>query len=224
MATWLHYVGGKYTPTRFIHEANKYGFARRIPFHMLQSIHWGDTVAFAIWKGSADVHIVGEEKNTFKAGKAEIFAYGTISRISIEDPEIQKIVHTTLVQKGKVISVSSSSQLVLRACGFYYSSGSITTSATVQEIYEIAKEAAQKLNRNPSPMIMGQITTVLSPPQTITAPFTRSLILMPTPSEITVDVQGEQTSTGTVVHVHSHTVAKKKDDFAIPLLPLTKHG
>ncbi|MEM4297769.1 MAG: hypothetical protein QW815_05315 [Nitrososphaerota archaeon] len=199
--TWLHYVGGKYTPTRFVHEAAQYGFSRRIPFHLLKSLSWGDTILFASWKGS----------NTFKSGKAEIFCQGHITRISIEDPETMTILQQELEQSGKIISASEAKQLIRRACGYYYAGGSIKVSASVHEIYTII---TTKCPNKPPVMIMGPITAVFNPPKTINAPFTRSLIRIHTPQSTTIDIHAEK---GDIVTISEHIVAKKKDDFAIPL-------
>lgn len=227
--TWLHYIGGRYTPKGFIEEARKYGVSRRIPALFLKSLTWGDRVYCATWKGTKGLHLLERQKevgNVYKRGNAEIFASFRVSRIVIEDTEINQKVQERLRNEGKVLSThSGSGRMVRRACGYYFEGGGVETSASISEIAGMAEEEATKLGRfsyvNPyQVMIMGELEKVFNPPREINAPFTRSLLRWDEAGEAVIDVEG-QVESGELVEIQEHVVAHKKDDFALPL-PLGK--
>jgi hypothetical protein len=224
MAAWLHYIGGNYTPRRFVIEARKHGVSRRIPARLLKSISWGDKVYCATWEGSLSslskngINIMegfgGESKGVgkFQEGRAEIFAMFTIDRIVIEDREINVAVQRRLREQGLIKEVHDSpGKMVRRACGYYVESGSIIVSerTTIAQIAEIAFEiaAGQRFNV----MIQGRLRKVYAPPRALAAPFTRGLMRIEDLDQDVIDISGDHA----LVEVTSHVVARKKDDFAV---------
>jgi hypothetical protein len=221
MTAWLHYIGGKYTPQKFVIEARKHGVSRRIPARLLKSISWGDKVYCATWEGSLSkngINIMegfgGESEGVgkFKEGRAEIFTMFTIDRIVIEDHEINVAVQRRLREQGLIRAVyDAPSRTVRRACGYYVECGSVIVKdgTTIAQIAEIAFEVAA--GRPFSVMIQGALRKTYAPPRVLAAPFTRGLMRIEDfDTQEIIDV-----SQHAVVEVRNHVVAKKKDDFSV---------
>lgn len=223
---WLHYVGGKYTPRKFVEEAKRYGFSRRIPGHMLKKLSWGDSIYFAVWRGNDGIHVVfrsNEEAakgQRYVKGKAEIFAKGKIEAITFEDPKLWEELKKELRVQGRIISTySSKPRRVNRACGSYIEGGGIAVDASIEEIWEIAERIAKKLDLGKvRVMIKGPLTKVFDQPKEILAPFTRSLLFYHEAHDMVIDIEPEgEAKTGKIVEIQDYVLAKRKDDFAIPL-------
>lgn len=181
---------------------------------LLGSLSWGDSVYFAHWQGAEPLLDQSGEKIGGKLayGKAHVFARGIISRITIEEPDVRIYVINELSKAGKVTEIRSGGRrLVRRACGTYVEGGAVIVKASLKEIYEVACKSGKDFHV----MIMGNIAEVYTPVREINAPFTRGLMAYNDASDTTVEP--EYTVENSIIEVGDHVIAKRKDDFAIPL-------
>ena len=207
MSTYLHYVGGLYTPEKFVEEAKRIGVSRRIPLRSIRNLKWGDEVLCATWEPYKAVLIEGGEEKEhsagFKEGKARVFCSFKVTRLFVEDPDINYVLLAELhFIRGKVLKeVSSGVMQVERECGTYYVSGSVLVSASIEEIYEILSVIAPKAKV----MIGGELYREFSPPVVLDGvPFTRTLYKLW--DEKTELKEGE------VVLIQDHRIARTKKE------------
>lgn len=208
---WLCYIGHTYTPGQFIEEARREGFARRIPPSVLPSLRWGDTIYFAQWLGKEDE----------KPSRAHVFAAGCLSRLIVEDPEAMELITEELRKRGWVREeIAGEGRWVKRRCGYYYTGNLVTVSCELSKVVEIYMEVKARLGRHIPIMIAGKLEQIFEPPKEVHAPFTRGLLrvkddlfkaglldLSVATNRNDKEVQG----------IRDHVVARKKDDWIIPL-------
>ncbi|RKY57538.1 MAG: hypothetical protein DRP94_08610 [Candidatus Latescibacterota bacterium] len=206
MSTYLHYVGGLYTPEKFVEEARRIGVSRRIPLRSIRNLKWGDEVLCASWEPHKAVVIErGEEKEHsagFKEGKARVFCSFKVTRLFVEDPDTNFVLQTRLRARDKIVSEAlEEERRVERECGTYYTSGSITVDASIEEIYGIIAD----INPKAKVMIGGELHREFSPPVVLDGvPFTRTLYKLW--DEETELKEGE------VVFIQDHRIARTKKE------------
>ncbi len=208
MSTWLHYVGGLYTPEKFIKEAKRIGISRRIPLRNLKSLQWGDEVLCAEWKPWTAVTYAGGETKEhsagFKSGDARIFCSFIIRHVFVENPEVNKALQEILRAQGKItdyLPQPIGGGRVERECGVYYTGGEILTSASISEIYQIL----QSLDPKTKVMIGGELKSVYDPPVVVSGvPFTRTLLQ--------IEKKETDLGEGIVVMVIEHKIARTKKE------------
>ena len=152
MATWRHFVGGHYTPGRFIREARRLGVTRRVAANVAKAMAFGDTVELLHWK----------------RGRPVLFAEFTVTDI-ILPVEISIEVR----KKHRRLKVSGGSRIV-RECGSYEMVGVCAIEPddglTLQQIAVEAIEIAERLKLAPWCMIGGPLTKVYKPPVEVSPP------------------------------------------------------
>lgn len=192
---WLHYVGKMYSPESFVREARRLGACRRIPLSHLKQVSWGDVVYCAKWAPLEDE--TGEPSPSRKIGKAYAFCSFKVERIVLED--VFGEVLEELKEKGKVIEETpSSGRLIKRGCGCYVEGRSVSTSASVEELYIIAKRKGGRVA-----MVCGPLLKVFAPPKFFYASFTRGLLKVPEEHEA-------RESRGEIAEVKNHRVARSR--------------
>lgn len=152
MATWRHYVGGRYTPTKFVDEAKKKGVSRRVTAPIAKSMAFGDTVELLYWQHGKPVH----------------FATFTITTITLP-AEIAKEVAQ---QIGKEYAPGSlGGEQVTRECGSYKEIGTVLLEPEDQldmkTLVEKAIQICKEKNVAPWVMIGGHIKEVIEPAQEV---------------------------------------------------------
>ncbi len=107
MTTWRHFVGGRYTPDRFVQEAKVIGVTRRVAAALAKSMAFGDTVQLLYWRH----------------GRPVLFAEFTITTITLPD----KIAAEVARQTGKKVKPSGQNggQRIVRECGSYKETGTL---------------------------------------------------------------------------------------------------
>jgi len=155
---WLHYVGGFYSPAKFIAEAKRNGVARRVSPSMAHTMSFGDVVTLLNWRG----------------GEPAAFAAFTITRITLQ-ADIAQMVGDQLAEEGKAHSVAGGGQVV-RECGSYDIQAVYAVDVPLEEIVEKAVQTAKKLGVKCSFMVGGPLSQVFDPPYSVDAPFTRGFI------------------------------------------------
>lgn len=178
MKTWLTFVGGKYTPQKFVAESHRVGsITRRLPANVAKGMNFGDTVLCLQWRG--------------KSVPPAVFAEFRINGI-VFDGEIGQKVTAKLKAEGKIIEDNSGAAPVQvdRECGsFSMGGGSIVRDdVTIQEIVDIAQALADedadaqgiaKADKGSLwCMVSGILTKTYAPPRTLNpAPkFTRGFM------------------------------------------------
>ena len=144
MSNWLHYIGGFYTPKKFIEEAKNIGVSRRVPANLIKSMSWGDTITLAYWN----------------EGNPYAFAEFSLDGISL-DSDLTDLVGNELVKAGRATVSSGGGGRIVRGCGTYESSGTtFIVDASIREIAERATDLAEDLDIKPSFFINGRITCI----------------------------------------------------------------
>jgi hypothetical protein len=180
MKIHLTYIGGKYTPAKFIKEANKFGITRRLPANIAKSMNFGDTVLCLQWRG--------------KGIPPAVFAAFIINGI-VFDGDIQKKVVEKLKAEGKIVQDNSGAAPVhvQRECGDFLMGGGayVREDVSIGEIVEIA-QAAEGEDQDAAGiakadkgslwcMVSGTLSKTYLPPRTLNpAPnFTRGFMALP---------------------------------------------
>jgi len=179
MTTWLHYMGGKYTPRKFLDEAVRVGFiTRRAPANQVKSMHFKDNVLCLDWR----------------KGKPACFGEFTITGI-VFDGELNAKLVEELKAEDKIVedNTGGPSTQVERECGEFTMGGGATLREDVDipEIMEKAEriqdelQSARGLSKEQSGtvwcMVMGILTKEYVPPRTLqpAPPFTRGFMQIP---------------------------------------------
>jgi len=192
---WLHYIGRTYDPEGFVREARRLGACRKIPLSHLKRVSWGDVVYCAKWAPLEDE--TGEPSPSRKTGKAYVFCSFKVERVVVED--VSEEVIEELKGQGKVIEETpSSGRLVRRGCGCYIEGRVVAVSASVEEIYVVAKKKGGR-----AAMICGPLLEVFDPPRLFYAPFTRGLLKVSEEHEV-------EENQGKIVEVKNHRIARSK--------------
>lgn len=193
MATWLHYVGGKYTPQKFIAESKRVGFiTRRAPANQVKAMHFKDTVLFLDWR----------------KGKPACFGEFVVTGI-VFDGELNLKLIEELKAEDKIEQDNTGGDAVTvdRECGTFTMGGGATLrdDVDIPEIMEKAEriqdelQAARGLSKESGGtvwcMVMGVLTTEFFPPRTLdpVPPFTRGFMQMPADT-IFVATNGDEIS------------------------------
>ena len=135
---WLHFIGGRYNPQKFIDEASKIGVSRRIPRH--SKVEYGDSVILA------------------RHGTAHSFAFGemTVTRLTLEQGVAEKVTEK-LIEQGKTVTVKAGDPVpIKRACGEYTVVSVTSVDASLQEV----KAAALEVNPEAMILIGGQFVKI----------------------------------------------------------------
>ena len=112
MATFLHYVGGRYSPQTFIAEAQQYGITRRANAQNVKALNFGDTILLV----------------DHRQGRPAVFGSFTLTDI-IFDANINAELLPLLQANGVVESVQDfggSPITVRRKCGSFTITGSVS--------------------------------------------------------------------------------------------------
>ncbi len=174
-AQWLHYVGGYYTPKKFLREARRIGISRRASSNIVKNMNFGDRVLLLNWR----------------EGRPAAFGEFRISRIFF-DADLQAQVVEKLKAEDKIVEDHSggASTKVTRECGSYMMGGgaSVSDDTTSRDIIETAEKIREEEGKQGEAlwvMIGGELTGTIVPPQTVVLadgafpPFTRSFMHMP---------------------------------------------
>ena len=193
---WLHYVGGFYTPKKFIAEAKKLGISRRVAPNVARFMNYGDVVKLLDWN----------------KGQPLLFAEFVISGISM-DAQISEQLTQELIQEGKARLISQGGNTVVRECGSYVASATYEIDIDLGEVVEKADEIAAKLQIKPKYMLTGHLTHIYNPPTVLNpAPrFTRGFIKTYEP----VSDEHDQTMQGVIGY--DKRTHKQRDDLNYPL-------
>ncbi|HZQ11020.1 MAG TPA: hypothetical protein VFD70_30900 [Anaerolineae bacterium] len=179
MAQWFHYVGGRYTPRKFIEESIRVGFiTRRAPANQVKAMHFGDTVVLLDWR----------------KGKPAAFGEFIINGVMFDGKVQQKLVEE-LKAEDKIVQDDSGvpSVKVERECGDFTMGGgaSVREDVDIPEIMEKAERANNDMQgelglKDESKgslwcMVKGTLTKTFIPPRTIdpAPPFTRGFMQVP---------------------------------------------
>lgn len=125
---WLHYIGGYYTPRKFIVEARGSGVNRKVAPNLAKSFSFGDTVTCLY----------------YLRGMVKAFAEFRIDKITL-DGDIAQQVGEELARQGKA-EYDDVGGLVVRECGSYVVIGGWKVKATIEEIVSLAQEFTDKLS------------------------------------------------------------------------------
>lgn len=179
MTTWLHYIGGKYTPRKFIAESIRVGFiTRRAPANQVKSMHFKDNVLLLDWR----------------KGKPACFGEFVVTGVVFDGELNQKLVEE-LKSEDKIIedNTGGGSTQVDRECGDFTMGGgaSVRDDVDIPEIMEKAErlqdeiQSAKGLSKASGGtvwcMVMGVLTKEYFPPRTLDPipPFTRGFMALP---------------------------------------------
>jgi hypothetical protein len=158
---WQHYVGGFYTPKKFVAEAKKHGISRRVAPNVAKAMAYGDVIKLLDWNNSQPL----------------LFAEFVVSGISM-NAEISEELAPELIQEGKARLVSQGGNTVIRECGSYVASATYEVDVELSEVVEKADEIVARLEIKPNYMITGRISRVYDPPEAVEPPpkFSRGFI------------------------------------------------
>ena len=117
---WLHYIGGFYSPAKFIAEARRYGVARRVSASIAHSMIYGDIVTLLSWRG----------------GQPVAFAEFAVSRITMQS-EVAQMLGQELGQARETHEVGGGG-LVVRHCGSYTVEATYVVDVPLPEVVEKA--------------------------------------------------------------------------------------
>jgi hypothetical protein len=168
---WLHYVGGFYTPKKFISEARKFGITRRIAPNVAKTTYYGDHVILLDWRQGSPV----------------AFAEFVIDKIAA-DHEIMQAVTMQLKEQGHIVEErapagSGGVSQVDRECGSFTLGGGavVDDETTIKDIVEKGQKVAVEKGAAPKWMIGGWLTRVFVPPLALEPkpPFSRGFLRVP---------------------------------------------
>lgn len=146
MTTFLHYIGARYKPERFIAEAEKYGVTRRVAWHRAKKFSFGDRVLLAQWS----------------KGEPYLFAEFAINSIVVEgDAGAETIAH--LMEEGLIQGdIIQGDFEVKRECGSYsiVCACRLDESVTIEELVELCQSTTDE----PWFMVGGPLTKVFDDP------------------------------------------------------------
>lgn len=179
MTTWLHYVGGKYTPQKFIAESERVGFiTRRAPANQVKAMHFKDDVLLLDWR----------------KGKPAAFGEFVVTGVVFDGELNQKLIEE-LKAEDKIIEDNTGGDAVTvdRECGTFTMGGGATLREDVDipEVMEKAEriqndlQAARGLSKAAGGtvwcMVMGVLTKEFFPPRTLdpVPSFTRGFMALP---------------------------------------------
>lgn len=135
----LHFIGqGLYGVGSFTREAQYYGVQRAVPFTLLKTLNWGDNILLARFINTSQ-----DKRN--KIGEAEVFGYFTITGITNN-------VHRSIILELDldVVSSSSASKTVTRACGRYTIGGFLVITNSLPDSIEKIEKALLDLQEDPN--------------------------------------------------------------------------
>lgn len=181
MATWLHYIGGKYTPAKFIAESKRVGFiTRRAAANQVKTMHFRDTVLCLKHRG----------KNVAPAVFCEFVVTGVVF-----DGELNLKLVDELKAEDKIIedNTGGPSMTVDRECGEFTMGGGATLredvdipeimekAERIQDEMQTAKGLSDGAGGTVWCMVMGVLTKEYVPPRTLApaVPFTRGFMALP---------------------------------------------
>lgn len=151
---WLTFIGGRYTPQKFIAEASKIGVSRRIP--RTSKVEFGDTVILARY---------GSPVYSFAFGEFRV------SRLTLEQGTAEQV-KVKLFEQGHTVYEGGGDPISMkRECGEYTVSSRSSTDAALQEIKEIIKE----IDPNAMIMIGGPLVRTFYSPLIPAPKFSRGL-------------------------------------------------
>lgn len=195
MATFLHYVGGRYTPQTFVAEAQQSGITRRANAQNVKALNFGDTVLLV----------------DYRRGRPAVFGSFVLTDV-LFDAEVNAELLPLLEQNGVVERATTfdSPVVIRRKCGKVVISGAISLRTrgdsegaedaaaepdapriTVAELIELAQaiQAQQQSALGVADaargslwcMVGGALTTTYLPPRTLlpAPPFTRGFMRLP---------------------------------------------
>jgi len=203
MTQWQHYIGGFYTPDKFVEETKRQGASRRCAPNVASAMAYGDLVHCLAWN----------------AGEATCFATLVVHGVSAQE-EIARVVATDLAAEGKCREMYSQSNVVVRACGSYVSSVHHVVTAELSEVVERLVATGKAMGVKPVLLIRGTLRDVYDPPKALPAGtrFFRGFRK--------VRGAGEPLRFGSLTGVSGYRVRSrvKHDDFAVtvPLPSLTE--
>lgn len=152
MTHWEHFVGGYYTPFRFVEEAQREGVQRRVPAALAATFQYGDTVDL-LWWDRGHAHRIG----------AFVVASVTV------DDAVAHEVGQALVAQGQA-SYQPGGGVVVRGCGSYVIAGTWVVTASLQDIVNQARTAAAEAGAALKILIGGPLVDVTDPPQPVDSP------------------------------------------------------
>ena len=155
MTTWRHFVGGHYTPGKFIQEARRLGVTRRVAANVARAMAFGDVVQLLHWQ----------------RGRPVLFAEFTITDIILPveiSVEVRKKHHRLKISGG------GDGQRIVRECGSYEMVGACAIepgdNLTLQQIATESIEIAERLKLSSWFMVGGPLTKVYEPPVEVSPP------------------------------------------------------
>lgn len=173
MNSWLTYVGGKYTPEKFLKEAARVGSTRRVSRQQVQSMAFGDQVIFCYLP---------------KKGKDRTpVAFATMRIASIVlGGVLGELVINALEATEWAERVSGDPVHIERECGSYTLSSAARATCSLEHVVETAQYIAEATNMEEWYMIGGH-PIAFEEPVTIEAEWAtrqmRGFVLCPVEAE-----------------------------------------
>jgi hypothetical protein len=150
MTTWIHFVGGYYTPRGFIMEAKEMGASRKVAPGVARRMAWGDRVI---------VLKCLDRKNR----RALVLGEFEIRRITLPE-DVAAEVCADLVAEGRATFLGGGGAIIKRACGSYIDAGSWAVDATVEELMDAVIKVADEKGITPWALVCGPLTKIYHPP------------------------------------------------------------
>jgi hypothetical protein len=196
MTIWRHFVGGFYTPKKFISEAHREGVSRRVAPGIAKAMAFGDLVQLMHWR----------------RGKPALIAEFSITNL-LTSAEIGSELGSCLEPSG-----GGGNAKVVRACGSYEICGSLVLEADspgLGELVSRALEIAEAKGIEPWFMIGGPLSRVYDPPLELDPPprFSRGFTRLQT-DEITQAALPAQVLS---VQGYTHRIRKQREDLQYTL-------
>lgn len=144
---WTHFVGGFYSPKKFLEEAKRIGVSRKCPPSVAKSMSLGDEVMVLEWR---------PDKNK-TGGKAFHFASFQITGIFLDGKATQAV-----IDKLGLSAVPGSARTIVRECGSFVIGREVALPSGTPLRHVI--EAAETAGPLKDLLIGGRITEELKPP------------------------------------------------------------
>lgn len=143
---WAHYVGGNYTPEKFVAEARTSGITRRVSASQIRGMSFGDTVIL-LYYNDGDPYAFGDF---------------VITKISLKSG-IAGAVTQQLVAEGRAIQTSNAPIAVSRECGEFIQAGCWMVLASLDEIVDKAERLSRETGEELWFMVGGNLGRVYDP-------------------------------------------------------------
>ena len=212
MTRWLHYIGGYYSPDKFIRETKRHGMNRKVAPNVASAMEYGDTVICLEWNHR----------------EPHAFAECVINGVSFP-AEITGRLGQKLVDDGQATERQGSGAVIVRECGSYVDGGGYVVGEGVKLSYlaKKAKEIAAELGIELSCFVSGRLSKVHTPPVVVQPypPFTRGFMRVRNeslwdcdPNAIVIDNEPQPNAVNGIIS-YAKRRNKERKDLNLRLLP-----